>query len=98
LAVGKKVWKILKRKTALSSAEKIILSKAEDKLVLRIPPVVRIGPIIVQPQTVFVAFQVKDVRIAARVSYVRHAIIITARLIFTRGWGCILFGSKTPPA
>lgn len=39
----------------------------EDKLVLGIPLVVRLRPIVVQPQLVRIAFHVEDARIAIRV-------------------------------
>ncbi len=47
-----------------------MLSKAENKLIVRIPPIVRISPIVIQPQTVFVALQVENVRVAIAVSNV----------------------------
>ncbi len=53
----------------------------EDKLIVGVPLVARIRPIVVQPQTVFVPFQVENVRVAVTVSYVRRAIRATARLM-----------------
>jgi len=44
-----------------------MLSEAEDKLVLGIPLVVRIRPVVVQPETVLIPFQLEDIRIAAAV-------------------------------
>ncbi len=63
------------------STEKIALSKAENKLVVGIPPVTRVRPIVVQPETVFVAFQVENIRVAVAVSNVWRAIFTTARLV-----------------
>ena len=60
--------KTLKRKTATYDvAEKKIVSETETPLVVRIPGVVRFRPIVVEPQTVVVAFQVEDVRVAVRI-------------------------------
>lgn len=47
------------------------MAETERKLVLRIPPVVGLGPILVQPKTVLVAIQVEDVRVAVPVSLPR---------------------------
>ena len=80
--VGKTVWPILKRKTALCECGKKVLSKAEDKLILGIPPVVGIRPIVVQPQTIGIAFQVEDVRVVVAVGIAWQAICATARLIY----------------
>ena len=68
---GRKVWRILKRKTAtFEIAEKKTVSKTEYKLVVRIPPVVGFRPVVVQPQTVVIAFEVEDIRVAVGVRIV----------------------------
>lgn len=51
------------------------MAEAERKLVLRIPPVVRLGPILVQPQTVLVVIQVEDVRVAVPVGLPRTVLL-----------------------
>jgi hypothetical protein len=62
---GRKIWRIQKRKTAVSkTAEKKIVSETEYKLVVRIPRVVGFSPIVVEPQTVVVPVQAEDVRVA----------------------------------
>lgn len=62
---GRRIWGILKRKTAiLEITEKKRVSETEHELVVRIPLVVGFRPIVVQPQTVVVAFQLEDVRVA----------------------------------
>ena len=53
----------------LSSTEKIILAKTEDKLIIRIPPVPRLRPIVVEPQIAAIAFELEHVRIAVAVSW-----------------------------
>lgn len=59
-----------KRKTATcEAAEKVRLSKTEDKLIVRIPPVGGLGIVVVQPQAVVIAFEVEDVRVAVPVSW-----------------------------
>ena len=45
-----------------------------------IPLVLGIRPVVVQPQTVFIAFDVEDVRVAVAIGSVRRAIRATARL------------------
>ena len=67
LAAGKRVCKTRTRKTAIFSRGKENVAKTEDKLVVRIPPVVRLGPVVVEPQTVVIAFEVEDVRVAVPV-------------------------------
>jgi len=62
---------------------KDILSRRENKPVLRIPPVVRISPVIVQPRTISIAFQPENIRVAVRVGFVKRAIYATALLIRT---------------
>lgn len=95
----KKFEKLGKEKPRPIGAEKTILSGTKHKIVLGIPLVPRISPIVVQPQTIVVAFQVEDVRIAIGVCFVRYAILATARLIdIVRDASCILFGSITPQA
>jgi len=49
---------------------KELLSNGENKPVLRIPSIVGISPIIVEPQAVLVALKLEDKRIAIRVSFV----------------------------
>lgn len=43
------------------------VAEAEHKLVVEIPGVVRIRPVVVEPQTVFIVFHVEDVRVAVPV-------------------------------
>ena len=52
------------------SAEKTILSETKDKLIVRIPVVVRFRPIVIQPQAITITFQIEDIRIAIRVGAV----------------------------
>ena len=59
-----------KEKPRRISAEKSILSKTEDKGIVEIPVIARIRPIAIEPQIVFVAFQLEDVRAAVPVSFV----------------------------
>jgi hypothetical protein len=68
LAAGRRILLILKRKTATCKVtEKKTVSETEHELVVRIPLIVRLRPIVVEPQTVFVPFEVKDVRVAVLV-------------------------------
>jgi len=80
LGAGEKVLRIPKRKTALYSAERRILSQTENKLVLGIPLVRGMSDVVVQPQVVVITFHVEDARVAVRISCVRHAIHATALL------------------
>ena len=48
-------------------SRKEAVSEAEHELIVRIPLVVRLRPIVVQPQTVIVRFEVENVRIAVGV-------------------------------
>lgn len=66
--VGEKIWKIRIEKTALCERGKKRLSEAKDNLVVRIPLVVRFRPVVVQPQTILIVFNVEHVRVAVRVS------------------------------
>jgi len=43
---------------------------AEDPLVVRIPEVVRIAPVAVEPQLRIIAFHAEDVRVAVRINNV----------------------------
>ncbi len=43
------------------------LSKTEHKLIVRIPPIVRLRPIVVEPRPILIAFNVEHLRIAVRV-------------------------------
>jgi len=72
--------RIPKRKTALYSAERKILSQTENKLVLGIPLVRGLSDVVVQPQVVVITFHVEDARVAVRIGYVRHTIHATALL------------------
>lgn len=67
MADGEKTWKIRKRKTARYSAEKRLLSESEHKRVVRIPLIVWLRPIVVEPHVVFVVVEVEHVRIAVGV-------------------------------
>ena len=65
---GRRAGKILKRKTTISKLwKKKTVSETERKLVGRIPLIVGLRPIVVEPQTVVVAFEVEDVRVAIAV-------------------------------
>ncbi|MCX6812366.1 MAG: hypothetical protein NTW79_01960 [Candidatus Berkelbacteria bacterium] len=66
---------------SLSRHGKEILSEAEQKAVAGIPMIRRIRPVVVQPQTVRVAIQVEDIRLAVTVCYVRFIIYATANEI-----------------
>ena len=71
--VGRKVWTKIRKtppKYAIFGGEKIIVSETEDKLILGIPLVVRLRPIVVQPQTINVSFQLEDIGIAIPVGAV----------------------------
>jgi len=72
------------------------LAETEDELIVGIPLVRGLRPIVVQPQAVFVPFQVENVRVAVLIGSVRRAIRATARLI--KRLGCILFGIENPRA
>jgi len=50
-------------------AEKKIVSETEYELVVRIPLIVRFGPIVVQPQTVIIVFNAEDIRIAVTIGF-----------------------------
>ncbi|MEI6490796.1 MAG: four helix bundle protein [bacterium] len=64
----KKISRIPKRKTTTSEvAEKKAVSETEHELVVRIPLIVRPRPIVVEPQTVAIAFELEDVRVAVGV-------------------------------
>lgn len=63
-------------------AEKKTVSETEHKLVVRIPGVVGLRPIVVQPQTIVVAFEVEDVRVATLVRIVWCAICCTVHLVY----------------
>ena len=70
------------RKTATcKAAERKTVSETEHELVVRIPLVVGFRPIVVQPQTVVVAFQLEDVRVAVGVCVVRRVINDTVHLV-----------------
>ena len=56
---------------AVRLAEKSILSETEHDLVVRIPLVVRLGPVVVEPHAVIVVVEVEHVRIAVRVGDLR---------------------------
>lgn len=53
------------------------VARHEDPAVVRIPDVVGIAVIAVEPQPVLVAFDVEHVRVAIRVSNVQSAIRVT---------------------
>ena len=77
---GRKILITLKRKTATLSHGKKTVSETENELVVRIPLIVRFRPIVVQPQTVIIVFQLEDVGIAVGVGLVRPAFRNTADL------------------
>ena len=58
-----------KEKPRLIGAEKTILSETKDELVVRIPPVLGISPIVIQPQAIIIPIQVEHVQVAISVSY-----------------------------
>lgn len=64
MAAGRKIWITQKRKTVTSSHGKKTVSETEHELVVGVPLIVRFRPIVVQPQTVIIVFQVEDVGIA----------------------------------
>jgi|TARA_Y100000031_G_C8236231_1_gene393364 hypothetical protein len=94
--VGKESFHLPKEKPRIVIAEKETLAGAEHELVVRIPLILGIGPIVVQPQVVAIAIELEDVRIAIGVRFcvLCHPDHRPSNL----GLGCILFGSKTPPA
>lgn len=53
------------------------LSETKDKLILRIPLVVRLSPIAVEPQTIVIVFKLEDVRITVGISCVQRVICVT---------------------
>lgn len=57
------------------------VSETEHELVDRITFVIGFRPIVVQPQTVVVAFQLEDVRVAVGVGVVRSVINDTVHLV-----------------
>ena len=65
----------------------------EHELVVRVPVVVKFRPVVVQPQTVVIAFHVENVGIAVTVRSARYAITTTARLVRSRRkkLDCILY-------
>ena len=65
---GARASPIQTRKTAPCRHGNEEVSETEGNLVVRIPPVVWLGVVVVQPQTVLVAIQVEDVRVAVPVS------------------------------
>ncbi len=56
------------------STEKKRLSETEDKLILGIPLLLRLRPIVVQPQPVVITIQVEDIRVTVLVRSVYRAI------------------------
>ena len=57
------------------------LAQTKDKLIVRIPCVRGIRPIVVEPQTVVVTFEVKDVRVAVPICDIWYTIRATAQVI-----------------
>ncbi|MEN9654124.1 MAG: hypothetical protein RL235_236 [Chlamydiota bacterium] len=60
------------------TAEKKTVSETEHELVLGIPLVVRFRPVVVQPRTILIAFNVEDVRVPVGVGFAWYATRITA--------------------
>lgn len=58
-----------------------MLSETEHKGVVRIPMIVRISPVVVQPETVLIVFDVEHLRIPVGISFVWYTINATANLI-----------------
>ena len=58
----------------------------EDKLIVGIPPVVRLGIVRVQLQLAIVLVQVEHVRIAIAVGYVCGTINATACIVHSSEW------------
>ena len=56
------------------------LATTKEKYKAGTPPVVRIRPIVVEPQPILVSFEVEDVRVAVGIGSVRRAIRGTACL------------------
>ena len=75
---------------------RVRLAGTENELIVRIPLILGIGPVVVQPQVVTIAIELEDVRVATGVRFcvMRHPYHCPSSLRL----GCILFGSKTPPA
>jgi hypothetical protein len=67
-----------RRKKRTSSGEKKTLSEAKDKLIAEIPPVRRIRPVVVKPETVIVPVHVENVQVAVGVGFACRAIRSTA--------------------
>ena len=63
-----KFGKPRKEKPHLIRAEKKILAEAKNELILEIPSVRGICPIVVQPRTIVILFQIEHIRIAVRVN------------------------------
>ena len=59
------------------SAEKKRLSETEDKLVVRIPPVVRLSIVAIEFKLFAIRVQVENVRIAIAVCYICDALFAT---------------------
>ena len=71
MAVGRKILILIKKnpvKIEYLDGVKKALSETENKLVLRIPLVVRLRPIVIEPQSIVIVFQVEHVRIATGIS------------------------------
>ena len=91
--VEEKLGKSRKEKPHLVGTEKKRVSAGEHELIVGVPVVVRFRPVVVQPQTVSIAFHVENVGIAVTVRIVRGAITTTACLVHSRRkkLGCILY-------
>lgn len=97
---GEKVLIIRERKTAINeNAGKESVAETEHERIARIPPVVGVRPIVVQPETVVIGLQVEEVRVSVGVSFVRHIVRSTAHLIrFARKRSyCIVFMIENHP-
>ena len=56
----------------------------EQQPIVEIPPIVGIGPVVVEPRpAIVIAFDVERARVAVGVRYVRGAICATAHRIFS---------------
>lgn len=70
-AAGKRALAIPPRKTATYEGHgKEARAETEEERVLGIPPVVRLRPVVVEPEAVLVALDVEHVRVAVGVGYV----------------------------
>jgi hypothetical protein len=93
LADGRRASKIWRRKTAsynIECGEKKRVSGTEHEVVVRIPPVVRLRVVRVEPRAIVIPIEVEHVRVTVAVSYVCSAVCSTAVPIMSP-WGVQLY-------